>query len=102
MDNILDNLLYADSKNCALLKEVAMDFITRNKVEAMEKITFIDAPGTLMRDLLASVARRETTGLSTIVELRRRAHSEGLDIDDSRDMLVAALRSRNLKKQRTS
>jgi hypothetical protein len=32
MDNVMDHLLYAESKNCALLKEAAMDFIAYEKV----------------------------------------------------------------------
>ncbi len=33
MDNVMDNLLYAESKNCALLKESVMDFIAENKIK---------------------------------------------------------------------
>ena len=40
MDNAMDNLLYADAKNCALLKEAVMDFLTENSEEASEKISF--------------------------------------------------------------
>jgi hypothetical protein len=30
VDNAMDNLLYADAKNCALLKEAVIDFLTDN------------------------------------------------------------------------
>ena len=30
-DNILDTLLYAQSKNCALLKEAVVDFVVQNR-----------------------------------------------------------------------
>lgn len=34
-ENAIDCLLYADSKNCRLLKEAVMDFIYDNRKEAM-------------------------------------------------------------------
>jgi hypothetical protein len=42
MDNVVDNLLYADAKKCALLKEVVMDFLSENSKEASKKISFCD------------------------------------------------------------
>ena len=45
VENILDNLLYADSKNCALLLERAMDFVVENKDEIKERsrsLTFLE------------------------------------------------------------
>ncbi len=44
IENLVDLLLHADSKNCALLKEAAMDFMLEND-EVLEKISFKDAPG---------------------------------------------------------
>ena len=41
-DNILDNLLYADSKNCALFLEKAMDYVVENRDEVVEKVSFDD------------------------------------------------------------
>src|SRR6056300_326924 len=52
MENAIDNLLYADAKNCALLKEAVLDFLAENSIEAVEKISFNDAPAYLMKDLL--------------------------------------------------
>ena len=54
MDNAMDNLLYADAKNCALLKEAVIDFLAENSIEAAEKISFNDVPGHLMKDLVFS------------------------------------------------
>ncbi|KAL7451004.1 hypothetical protein ACHAWC_002843, partial [Mediolabrus comicus] len=34
MDNAMDNLLYADAKNCALLKEAVMNFLAENSSDA--------------------------------------------------------------------
>ena len=100
-ENVLDLLLYAESKNCALLKEVAMDFIVENRVDILKQGSFKDAPGSMISDVLAAVARRYNVGLvkdsegdySTlrISDLRQRAHKKGLDVDGSREMLIAAL-----------
>lgn len=65
IDNILDHLLYAESKNCALLKEVAMDFMVENASDVMTKVSFKNVPGTLMPDLLAAMERGKKKGNDT-------------------------------------
>jgi hypothetical protein len=47
IENEMEHLLYAESKNCALLKEAAMDFIIENKTKVIEKLSFAYAPGEL-------------------------------------------------------
>ena len=104
LDNVIKHLIYADSMNCALLKEAAMDFIVENKIKVIETMTsFDDVPSNLMRDLLTAVARgeREEGGVGgenenlfttmRINELRKKAHEKGLDVDGSREMLIATL-----------
>jgi hypothetical protein len=100
MENLLDLLLFADSKNCALLKEAAMDYMVVNQGEVRKKISFNDAPGALIIDVLAAFGRGETMGgtdgwdelsVMRISELRWKAHESGLDVDGSREMLIAAL-----------
>ena len=54
VENLMDHLLYADSKNCALLKEAAMDFMLENRDEVLEKVSFDDAPGAFVRDVLVA------------------------------------------------
>ena len=106
MENVMELLLYAESKNLALLKEASMDYILENKAEVIEKLSFADTvPGTLMRDLLVATARGErVVGGSggdiksqladmRINELRRMAHEKCLNVDESREMLIAALKS---------
>jgi hypothetical protein len=105
IENVMELLIYAESKNCALLKEAAMDFIVDNKFEVLEKLSFADVPGTLMRDVLAATARvemRSGGGDVTvdrkyyslrISELRKMAHKNGLNVDGSREMLIAALKT---------
>ena len=106
VENLLDLLLFAESKNCALLKEAAMDFILETKDEVLEKVSFDDAPGALVRDVLAALRRGEKrrgtvgdngTDLSamSISKLRWKAHRNGLNVDGSREMLIAALERGN-------
>ena len=98
--------MYADSMNCALLKEAAMDFIIENSAEVMDKITVNDLlTPTLIRDVLAAVSRREKKlggrdgdggdskfNSMRICELRRESYEKGLNVDGSREMLIAALK----------
>ena len=103
LENVKELLLYAESKNCALLKEVAMDFLVNKKDEVTGKISFNDAPGNLMNDLFAAMAREPNRAGAAAIgeneyntmcisELRRIAHERGLDVDGSREMLIAALK----------
>jgi hypothetical protein len=100
----MELLLYAESKNLALLKEAAMDFIVEKKSEVIKKMSFVDmVPGTLMRDLLVATARgeRNVGGADVnvesqydslrISELRKKSYEKGLNVDGSREMLIAAL-----------
>jgi hypothetical protein len=103
IENVMELLLYADSKNLALLKEASMDYIVENKAEVIKKLSFADMiPGTLMRDLLAAVSRGERNidgsdgdesqyHSMRISELRKRSYDKGLHVDGSREMLIAAL-----------
>jgi hypothetical protein len=98
-------LIYAESKNCALLKEAAMDYVVANKADVIKKLSFADAPGTLLNDMLTAFVRSETeyggpaggndeNDLSSmrVSELRRRAHERGLNVDGSREMLLQHFR----------
>ena len=97
MENLLEHLLYAEAKNCALLKEAAMDFVVKNKMGILDKAILKDVPPHLLTDMLAVVARGEGTGNTDedamrVNELRRRAHEQGLDMNGSRETLVATLK----------
>ncbi len=103
MDNAMDNLLYADAKNCALLKEAVIDFLAENSIEAVEKISFKDVPGYLMKDLLVVIGRNgkkdecdtaavdELTTLS-VSDLRRKLDEMGLDVDGSREAMIETIK----------
>jgi hypothetical protein len=108
LENMMEHLIYADSMNCALLKEATMDYIMENKDEVLEKITFDEMiPGNLMRDLLAAVVRGENrTGRNKlnamrICKLRLVAHKNGLEVDGSREMLIASLKAHFTSKRET-
>ena len=100
VDNILDNLLYADSKNCALLLEKAMDFVVEKKKDIIGKISLDDLPGTMVMDLLTAVthAQEGKSGpdgdidFMRVSELRKRLHSKGLCVDGSRKAMIALLK----------
>jgi hypothetical protein len=108
VENVKDLLIYADSKNCALLKEATMDYILENNNVVLEHVRFDDAPGSLVSDVLAAIARvkirKDGAGAAKadknsashfnsmrISELRRMVHDKGLDVDGSREMLIASL-----------
>jgi hypothetical protein len=99
LENVMDHLIYADSMNCALLKEAAMDFIVENTDEVIEKISFDNAPGNLMRDLMLAYNRagggsgENEFNAMRISELRWKSHEKGLEVDGSREMLIAALKA---------
>jgi hypothetical protein len=105
IENVMELLLYAESKNLALLKEAAMGYMIENRDEVLEELSFTDVPGALVRDLWAATARREVQNNGTnvqvdnqynalyISELRKRAHEKGLNVDGSREMLIAALKT---------
>ena len=69
-------------------------------------ISFHDAPGSLLNDFIAAISRGERTGSQgtddnnvdnqyntlRIIELRKKACEIGLNVDGSREMLIAALK----------
>ena len=102
VDNAIDNLLYAESKNCALLKEAVLDFLAENSVEA-QNISFTDVPSHIINDLLAAFGRsKKSDGSETdedkystmrVSELRRMLDEKGLDVDGPREAMIEALKS---------
>jgi len=99
-ENVLENLQYADSKNCALLREAVMNFIEGNAAELLEMGTLKDAPEGMFQDILAVVARKKKRkkteneiSIMRISELRRAAAVNGLDVDGSREMLIASIKA---------
>jgi len=107
INNVLDNLLYADSNNLALLKEAVMDFILANGDDVMDKVSFDNVPGGVVKDLLAAVARGKVKSNSSsdkaadnynnmrVATLRKMLDEKGLEVDGSRESMIALLKENN-------
>jgi len=101
MDNMLELLLYADSMNCALLKEAVLDFIVENGLAVLDKVAMSEIPQGLFGDLLTAMTREKENKkassadkltIMTVSELRKRLDDLGLEVDGSRESLIATLR----------
>ena len=100
IDNAVENLLYADSKNCALLKEKVVDFLADNADEASGNISYTDCPGHVIKDIINAFVRRDVDykdDLNTfgISQLRWELHKKGLDVDGSREALIDSMKNSN-------
>ncbi|KAL7496848.1 hypothetical protein ACHAWT_005041 [Skeletonema menzelii] len=103
LDNAMDNLLYADSRNCALLKEAVMNFLADNHYAAASNISFADFPGHVVKDLLVAFGRNSKKGvhgtnvdeLTTLCvsALRRKLDKMGLEVDGSREAMIDSIKS---------
>ena len=103
LDNAVDNLLYADSRNCALLKEAVMTFMVENNYDAAEHISFADFPVHVVKDLLIAVGRnnkKDSNGANadelatlSVSELRRRLDAKGLEVDGSREAMIESIKN---------
>ncbi|EJK53386.1 hypothetical protein THAOC_27194 [Thalassiosira oceanica] len=102
VNNMLDNLLYANSKNLALFQEMIMDFVAENGDKIIGNVSFSNVPGELMSDLLTATTRgimstgkaasEDDLKFTRVGELRRRLHDKGLCIDGSRETMIALLK----------
>lgn len=80
-----------------------MDFIVENGEDVLAKVSLKDVPVGLFTDLVAAVVRGKKKGTSDEIDngfssmrirgLRRKLHEKGLDIDGSRETLIAALKN---------
>ncbi|EJK49907.1 hypothetical protein THAOC_31166, partial [Thalassiosira oceanica] len=101
VDNMLDNLLYANSKNLALFQEKIMDFVAENGDKIVGEVSFDDVPSSLISDILTAVARGKMSKgdasgddlkFMRVGDLRKRLHDKGLCIDGSREAMIALLK----------
>ncbi|KAL7534494.1 hypothetical protein ACHAWF_004851 [Thalassiosira exigua] len=108
LENMMDNLLYADGKNCALLKEAVIDFLVEHGEEVLEKVSLKDFPGHMVADVLTAMTRNKEKGgtagdggvkLSTmrVSELRKKLDEKGLDVDGSRESMINSLKEHSSK-----
>jgi hypothetical protein len=93
--NVAEHLLFADSVNCALLKEKALEFIVNNAFEIAKKKQLMDIPESLHNDILLAMALKSNAAggidAMSVHELRRLSHEKGLVIDGTREMMIAGL-----------
>ena len=104
LDNAMDNLLYADSMNLALLKEAVMNFLAENEFEAAAHIDFTNFPANVVKDLLIAFgkSKKKEAGNGSKVDelatlsvsaLRRKLDWMGLDVDGSREAMIESIKS---------
>ena len=100
VENMLDNLLYANSKNLALFQEKIMDFVAKHGDKIVGNVSFDDVPSSLMSDLLtafsqgkksAGEASQDYLKFMRVADLRKRLYDKGLCIDGSRETMIALL-----------
>ena len=108
--NVVDYLLFAHSKTCPLLKEYAISYFVRRandiiNSKSMKKLESTELLPELMAAVVKnsdSIARVGGTGFEkmTVDELRKKLDEDGLDVDGSREMLVARIKSPENNKKR--
>ena len=97
-------ILFADGTNCAMLKEAAVDFFVAQSVDVMKSDGYeqIEQSPTITKELMLAMAagskKRPASGTSSgdikrmrVSALRQELENKGLDVDGSKDMLVARL-----------
>jgi speckle-type POZ protein len=118
VDTAADLVLLGDAKNCALLKEAAMDFFAANPTSVMSSPGWekVEESLPLMKELMAVLASNKKRPAPAdadeerdhkrmcVSALRRRLDEKGLDVDGSREMLVSRLEKVevSLRKQRNA
>ncbi|KAL7425550.1 hypothetical protein ACHAXM_000077 [Skeletonema potamos] len=82
-----------------------MNFLAENSTDAAEKISFScdDVPAHFMKDLLVAFNRnnkKDAKGASVddlttlcVSDLRRKLYEMGLDVDGSREAMIASIRN---------
>lgn len=72
-DNIMDTLLYSDTKNCTVIKAEVMDCLVRISDTAfVQELSFKGIPGHLMKDLLTAVVRIVGAEIEKIKDIDKR------------------------------
>ena len=101
LDNAMDNLLYANSMNIALLKEAVMNFLAENHREAAANISFSDFPGHVVKDLLIAFSNyvnkdgnEASVDEMSVDALRRKLNIMGVkEVDGSREVMIESIKS---------
>ena len=100
LENAMDNLLYADSMNLALLKEAAIDFLVENPAKATEKASFDTFPAHLLKDVFVAINKvhgksggDDAFAAMSVSELRKKLDEKGLEVDGSREAMIESIKS---------
>jgi hypothetical protein len=102
LENMMEQLEYAESMQLALLKETVVDFVVANNRRVLEEGVFLGALGSLVRDILAALSRmleppsfddRDNVTTMRVSELRGECERNGLPFDGSRDSMIKDLKS---------
>jgi len=108
-ENVADWLIFADSKTCPLLKEQATAcFVSRSEdVLNSESSKYLKESPKLLTELMMEISKSANKATSfgdgrnvSVNDLREQLHEKGLDVDGSKEMLIARLETSN-KRQRT-
>ena len=105
IENCAELILFADGTNCAMLKEAAVDYFVANYegVMASEGYKDIKESPNILQELLLAMAmdkkkKRPASDVGNgeikrmrVSDLRQKLDKKGLDVDGSKDMLVARL-----------
>ena len=102
IDNAIDHYVYAEDKNCAALKEKVVAFIVDHWDDIHASKRENDLPDNLrlclMHDMMMATKIKDEPvddgALHTmpIGKLRLKAHKKGLNVDGSRETLIALLK----------
>ena len=107
VDNAAELLLFADGTNCAMLKEAVMEFFADYSADVMQSDGFakVQESNEIMKELmdetLGSSKKRKAHSESAsgskdfkrmrVAELRQKLDEKGLDVDGSKELLIARL-----------
>ena len=103
-DNFSEWLLFADAKNCPLLKEQATNYLDLMNSECTLELR--ESPR-LMEEMMVAMSssgddpRFSNTGVNmTVNELRKKLDKKGMDVDGSKEVLIGRYQESN-KRQKT-
>mmetsp|Transcript_12300 Transcript_12300/g.30077 ORF Transcript_12300/g.30077 Transcript_12300/m.30077 type:complete len:396 (+) Transcript_12300:214-1401(+) len=106
LDNAVDWLLFADAKNCPLLKEAATNYcagMVKDVLNSKASEQLKQSPR-LLSELLLAVSNDsndcfDETSQMSVNDLRAKLYEKGLDVDGSKETLVTRINTPN-KRQR--
>lgn len=105
-ENAAELILFADATNCAMLKEAGIDYFVVNSEDVMASTGYaqVTESPTVMAELMAAMTsgKRKRAGGDTrtddgnykrmrVASLRKKLDEKGLDVDGSKEMLIARL-----------